>query len=255
MGATLSAALSNDCNMNDILNYQFHGPFTIEDETNGLYFNGIYLPEEIVILILSYVNPQYILNASSVCKRWCNIIKSTTFWTRLYEQKHNKPPEKLPWYVFYCYFSQQLLDNNLLKNGNGQEGFKYWQIIENGGNKFIVEQTPQGADRLPPDIPEFNGHKSCFATSFDSCIKRQEIQLKSKLLYYIVNKFKPNIYMSEWVAGRFDCGCVYILTCLLKNNLEVVYDKSSQEFRVEQWKGKKWTKVQLLIKTIFLLTF
>lgn len=232
-------------NIEDILNYEFHGPLTVENGTNGLKFKGIYLPEEIVILILSYVDLQHILKASLVCKRWCNIIKSTSFWTRVYQREHGEQPEKLPWYVFYCHFSRKLLDCNLLKNGNGQNGFKYWNILENGGNGFKIEQTPCGSDPLPSDVPEFEGHKSCFVTSYDRCLKRQEVKLTdSKLLFYIVNKFKPDIYLSEWVCGRYDCGCMYILTCLLRYKDHVVYDKSSQEYRVDQWAGKEWSKVK-----------
>lgn len=244
MGSKLSAS-SETMNIEDILKYKFHQPFAVEDEINGLCFNGVYLPEEIVTLILSLISPDQILRASLVCKRWCNIIKSTTFWFRLYEETQGKHPEKLPWYVFYGFFTN-LLDHNLLKNGNGQERFNYWNIIENGGEQFIVEETPAGADPLPLDVPDFNGHKCCFATSYQRCVKRQEITLlQNKLLAYIVNKFKPDIYLSEWVAGRFDCGCKYLLTCLLRHKKNIVYDKSSPEFRVEQWQGKEWTKVKI----------
>lgn len=245
MGSKLSLS-SGDVNViGEILSYEFRGPF-MEEGVNGLYFNSIYLPEEVVTLILSYINPKNILSASLVCKRWCNIVKSTRFWVGIYERNHGKQPEKLPWYVFYCYFSQKLLDHNLLKNGNGQEGYKYWETLHSGGNGFTIEQTPCGADPLPSDVPEFHGHTSCFATSYERCIKRQQINLFkiSKLLYYIVNKFKPHIYMSEWVAGRFDCGCVYILTGLLGSKERIVHDQSSREFRVEQWHGKEWSKVK-----------
>lgn len=244
MGSKLSLSPTT---IEEIIKYEFHGPLKEEDEVNGLYFGKIYLPEEVVTLILSYIGPQHILNATLVCKRWCNIIKSTRFWTHIYQQKLGKQPEKLPWYVFYCYFSQNLLDHNLLQNGNGQEGFKYWELLENGGNGFIIEQTPCGADPLPAGIPEFHGHTSCFATSYARCTKRQAIYLfNSKLLLYIVNKFKPDIYISEWVTGRFDCGCLYILTGLLENRNGIVYDKSSPEIRIEQWQGKSWFKVLTL---------
>lgn len=245
MGGKLSLSSGGDVNViREILKYEFHGPFR-EEGTNGLYFNSIYLPEEVVTVILSYINPNDMLRASLVCKRWCNIIKSTRFWVGIYERKHKRQPEKLPWYVFYCYISQNLLDHNLLKNGNGQDGYTFWEILQNGGNGFKIEQTPCGADLLPQGVPEFDGHTSCFATSFERCIKRQEIcLLKNKLLFYIVNKFKPDIYMSEWVTGRFDCGCVYILTGLLESKQSIVYDKSTREFRVEQWQGKEWSKVK-----------
>lgn len=248
MGAKMSAS-SAEIDIRDLLKYEFHGPLKDEDETNGLCFKNVYLPEEVVTLILSFISPEHILKTTLVCKKWCNIIKSTLFWTDIYKRKVGKQPEKLPWYVFYCYFATDLLDRNLLKNGNGQKGFKHWEIIADGGSGFTVEKDPCGADPLPPNIPEFNGCTSCFATSYDNCIKRQEIKLsKSKLLLYIVNKHKPSIYLSEWVCGRFDCGCVYILTCALMYKNVVMYDKSTPDFRVAQWEGKEWSKVRFICK-------
>lgn len=245
MGAKQLVPPRVEIDVEDIVNYQFHGPLQENNSTNGLCFRGIYLPEEVVTVILSHINPGDILKATLVCKKWCNIIKSTVFWCRIYERCYGKQPKKLPWYVFYCYFATKLLDHNLLKNGNGEQGYKHWKTIKNGGDGFRIEKVPCGADPLPEGVPEFNGKKSCFATSYHACIKAQEINLTdNKLLLYIVNKFKPTIYMSEWVAGRFDCGCIYYLSGQLLYKGETKCERISEEFRVEQWQGKSWSKVR-----------
>lgn len=94
-------------------------------------------------------------------------------------------------------------------------------------------------------------------------IQFQQIQLKNKrLLRYIIKKHKPHIYVSEWMAGRFDCGCRYQLGILgygdnfdkdleeaenlsnLQNisAIEHFFHKNKEVF-VEQWQGRVWKKV------------
>ncbi|RZC35562.1 FBA and/or F-box-like domain containing protein [Asbolus verrucosus] len=202
-------------NLESVETFKFHDSF-IEDTSNGLYFNNFYLPEEVVLIILSYIDPKEVLKASLVCKKWCNLIKSDPFWFAIYSRVHKKKPKKLPWYVYYCLFASNYFDQNLIKNGNGQDKYEHWRIVQNGGDGFAIEDSPIGADPLSLDIPEFNGRTSCFATSYFECNKLQEISLESSpLMQLILNKFKPHIYLSEWVAGRFDCGCNYILHCKL----------------------------------------
>lgn len=243
--------------------FEFMEPFE-EDSTNGLCFSNIYLPEEIVADILSYMPPKNLLKLTQVCKKWCNIIKSENFWMNIYNKRHPTKAKKLPWYVFYCYFTTNNFEN-LLKNGNGQEQFKHWKIIKNFGDEFRIENPPCGSDPLPTGVPEFNGHTSCFSTSFYECNKIQEILIADKrLLRYILNKFMPHIYVSEWVAGRFDCGCMYKLVFKgyhqdYNARLESFIDGEEEgSLRplfyltsttvIEQWQGRRWEKVELLLQ-------
>lgn len=153
---------------------QFAESFTIDhNPTNGLEYNGIYIPEEIWIEIFSILTPSDILKCSLVCKNWHNIAKSNLLWQTIYNKlEHPKKAKPLPWYVFYCYFSTENF-KNLIKNGNGEENFNYWTLASNGGDKFKVETEPCGAPALPAGIPEFHGHTSCFATSYVLCSKYQ----------------------------------------------------------------------------------
>lgn len=153
---------------------EFLESFIIDNNpTNGLECNGKYIPEEIWIEIFTNLSPSDILKCSLVCKNWHNIAKSNLLWQEIYNKlEYPKKAKHLPWYVFYCYFSTENF-KNLIKNGNGEENFNYWTIATNGGDKFKVERVPHGAPELPAGIPEFHGHTSCFATSFDLCSKYQ----------------------------------------------------------------------------------
>jgi hypothetical protein len=193
----------------------FHDVFPV-DSYNGLYLNNVYFPEEIVAIILSFVDPKDLLRTALVCKRWCNIIKSDPFWATVYNRHFYKKPKKLPWYVYYCALTTNYFDQNLIKNGNGQEGFRHWKIIMNYGDEFRVEDPPSGSDELPSNVPEFYGKTSCFATSYYECNKLQEISFENNnIMQLILDRYKPHIEVSEWFAGRFDCGCVYNLWCKL----------------------------------------
>lgn len=73
---------------------------------------------------------------------------------------------------------------------------------------------------------------------------------EKRLLQYIIRKFRPHIYASEWVAGRFDFGCTYKL--VLRGYIEIDDEPypifaAENTFSVEQWLGKKWEKVRLLL--------
>lgn len=216
-----------------------------EDDTdNGYVVKGRFIPEEVLTMILSYVPSDRILKLGLVCKAWCKLIRSSRLWSIIYKRRFGTIPKRYPWYIFYGVFTGRL-ENNFLKNGNGQERLKHWTIIKDGGDGFAIEHEPQGADPLPEGVPEFRGRKSCYATSYGLCKKRQYINFSTdRLLLYILSKHKPHVYASEWVAGRFDCGCYYVLSCKLLSGDEVVAAKSAHH-SVNQWEGKEWTKVEL----------
>lgn len=216
---------------------------------NGLFLSNIHFPEEILLHILSYLEPKTLLTYTLVCKRWNLLIKSFTFWSIIYKRRYNRKPKKFPWYILYCRLSTDYFDTNLLQNGNGQDSFNNWEIKENGGDKFVVEDPPDGADALNVDQPEFNNKASCFATSYSNCRKIQNVKFgQSNLFRYILSNYKPHIYLSEWTCGRFDCGSLYRLRCsYLGINFDPNIETPTAGQTVKQWEGRKWNKIEILV--------
>ncbi|KAF5295950.1 hypothetical protein FQA39_LY12722 [Lamprigera yunnana] len=220
------------------------------ENDNGLILSNTYIPEEVLLHILSFLEPRTILKCSLVCKEWNRLIRSYSLWATIYRRRCNRKPKKLPWYLYYCYLSTNFFDVNLLKNGNGEQQLENWTVVEEGGNKFLVEDPPVGADPLNLDVSEFNNKTSCFATSYSRCYKIQNIKLgKSNLFRYILSNYKPHIFLSEWTAGRFDCGCVYRLKCGFSGlSPTVKCVKPASGHIVKQWEGSKWVKIAMVIK-------
>ncbi|KAM9323935.1 F-box only protein 27-like [Gastrophryne carolinensis] len=94
------------------------------------------------------------------------------------------------------------LSSNLLRNPCGTEQLQHWKVLENGGDGWGVENNRT--------VLEGAEHQTCFVTSFDWCKKGQVIDLvKEGLTGHFLDKHQPVICISDWYAGRNDCGCVY----------------------------------------------
>lgn len=152
-------------------NFKFHKPFIV-DTPNGLCLGNHYIPEELIVFILSHIQPSELLQLTLVCKKWCNIIKSDSFWIYFHNKSHRNKAKPVPWYVHYSYFTTNNF-HNLLINTTGERRFEHWKIRKNGGDRFTVESIPKGADPLPCDISDFNGRSGCFATSYHAGLKEQ----------------------------------------------------------------------------------
>ncbi|KAG7477702.1 hypothetical protein MATL_G00072500 [Megalops atlanticus] len=112
---------------------------------------------------------------------------------------------------------------NLLKNPCGEEQMDCWELTENGGSEWRVEE-------LPGDC----GHAFCdeavtkyFATSFELCLKKQVVDLLAEGYSADELDAQPAVTVEDWYSGRSDCGCTYQLSvALLDENQEVL-----QEFK------------------------
>ncbi|XP_058228915.1 F-box only protein 2 [Hemibagrus wyckioides] len=114
---------------------------------------------------------------------------------------------------------------NLLKNPNGDDEMLFWELTENGGNEWRVEEMPGDCGH------EFgNGAVTkYFCTSFELCLKSQEIDLVAEGYNPEDLDNQPPVTIEDWYCGRTDCGCMYRLTvCLRDENKEVL-----QEYKVE----------------------
>lgn len=112
---------------------------------------------------------------------------------------------------------------NLLKNPYGEEELEYWELTENGGSMWKVEDIPGdcGHDFASDGVSKY------FATSFELCLKRQLINLLDEGYSAEELDTQPPVTIEDWYCGRTDCGCTYqINVCLLDENQEVI-----QEFK------------------------
>ncbi|XP_019735033.1 F-box only protein 2 [Hippocampus comes] len=114
---------------------------------------------------------------------------------------------------------------NLIKNPNGEEELEFWELTENGGSEWVVEDMPGdcGHDFSDTAVMKY------FATSFELCLKRQVIDLLEEGFTCEQLDAQPVVSVKDWYCGRQDCGCTYQITaCLLDENHVVL-----QEFRPE----------------------
>ncbi|XP_062401036.1 F-box only protein 2 [Sardina pilchardus] len=106
---------------------------------------------------------------------------------------------------------------NLLKNPSGEEQMEFWELIENGGSQWRVEEMPGDCGHDFGD----DGIKTYFATSFEACLKRQVVDLVAEGYSPEDLDGQPAVTVEDWYCGRTDCGCTYQLTvCLLDENQE-----------------------------------
>ncbi|KAK0169939.1 hypothetical protein PV328_010564 [Microctonus aethiopoides] len=192
-----------------------------ENGDNGLVMCDKYIPEELIIEILCYVDYKSLLNCQLVCKRWQNLLQDYV-WRKKTEISigHSLQSVKImPWNVYYKICKRKPIGTNLLKNNSGQNNFSHWIVNQQGGDHWKVENPPEGVPPLP-EIPIFEGNNCCFVTSYSICSKKQIINLTDEDLSFILDGLQPSIVVGEWYSGRWDCPSIYecIITLLGEND-------------------------------------
>lgn len=170
----------------------------LELADNGLILNDKLLAVELIQRILCYVDEKTLLNCQLVCKCWNEIIVDYV-WRKKAEIKTSckiPPDTVLKSKDFYLICTKNLFDRNLVKNHSGAEKFKYWEITQNHGHRWVTECPPTGAPQLPTE-PEFENKQHCFATSFSQCTKHYTIDLmKEGFSLNILDQMQPPIEVS-----------------------------------------------------------
>ncbi|MBN3300822.1 FBX2 protein, partial [Amia calva] len=114
--------------------------------------------------------------------------------------------------------------NNLLQNPCGEDQMEGWELTENGGSEWRVEELPGDCGSTFCN----EAVKNYFVTSFELCLKRQLVDLLAKGFSTETLDSQPTILVEDWYSGRTDCGCIYQLcVSLLDENQEVI-----KEFRL-----------------------
>ncbi|CAI6366694.1 unnamed protein product [Macrosiphum euphorbiae] len=215
------------------------------------------LPDEMVVNTLSFIDADTLLDCRLVCKRWRELIDAYVFQEKAsrenefvnngrgyysFSQVESSSIRKLelPWYVFYVICKYDPFNRNLVKNHCGQNEYKHWERYDH--SLWIIEQTPQGSPLLPDD-PDFDGHTSCFVSSFRLCSKSQRIIFKNYGLNDTVMKtLQPEISVSEWYNSRFDCGCKYVLRATVFDGNGELIEQHNYNDVLPQWGDNIWTK-------------
>lgn len=169
---------------------------------NGLILSDIYLPIELIQRIFCFADEKTLLNCQRVCKQWNEIIVGYV-WRKKAETKlgckfSENQLHIFRWQDLYLICAKNIFDRNLLRNHSGEEGLqKYWKIMQDGGDGWIIECPPVGCPPLPQE-PEFENKQHCFVTSYFDCYKEYVIDLiKEGFSANILDNLQPQIEVKK----------------------------------------------------------
>ncbi|XP_073794648.1 uncharacterized protein isoform X2 [Danio rerio] len=178
-----------------------------------------------------------------VCPEWKELVDSAAHWRERCRREGiqpcdaSRPPKN--WCQFYFITKKR---RNLIKNPAADDEFQGWEILENGGNGWEIENN-----RKPfPD----NTVTKCFTTSCWLCLKQQLIDLeKEGYNAAFMDQLQPHIKISDWYAPCQDCGSEYNI------NVELLDDQMKQisdfqpEVVVFEWPNKEpWCQTTHVFK-------
>ncbi|KAJ7997452.1 hypothetical protein DPEC_G00229150 [Dallia pectoralis] len=107
---------------------------------------------------------------------------------------------------------------NLLKNSAGEDQMEFWKLRRNGGDGWNVGDLPEDCGY------DFGGERltKYFATSYETCLKKQVIDLLAEGYSPEVLDAQPAVTVKDYYSGLGCCGCIYKLTvCLLDKKKKV----------------------------------
>ncbi|KAM3911239.1 F-box only protein 27-like [Leptodactylus fuscus] len=198
-------------------------------------------PDEILLMVLSFVPERdLILNGRLVNKRVKHLIDSPSVWRIKCERENWKEillaAELCP-KIWQIACVRKPFSRNLLRNPCGTEGLAHWNVV-NGGDGWRVE----------PNFAVVKGAASqtSFVTSFLWCMKSQIVDLIGEgLTEHFLDAHQPYICISDWYAGRQDCGCAYELKVqlLAVNKQTALQAISIAPDPIPQWNNMQYHQV------------
>ncbi|CAK6963895.1 F-box only protein 6-like [Scomber scombrus] len=174
----------------------------------------------------------------SVCHQWKAVADSESLWRDRCRREgyHLRDPSKVPkdWRLFYFLCKKR---RNLLKNPRAENQMNGWQILDNGGDEWKIDNV---REPHPNEVIQKN-----FVTSYGMCRKSQLIDLEVEgYNKSFMDHFQPEIKVSDWYAPRFDCGCEYQICVELLNQKKRPIKKFAPEtVYFEQWNDQKWNQM------------
>ncbi|KAM4740726.1 F-box only protein 6-like, partial [Anableps anableps] len=127
-----------------------------------------------------------------------------------------------------------------LKNPNGDDQLESWDLTENGGKQWKVEDMPGdcGHDFCKNEVTKY------FATSSELCLKKQVIDLLKEGYNPDQLDAQPPVKVEDWFCGRTDCGCTYQMTlCLLDKDKKVLLECKHGPETLDPELGSSWRQV------------
>lgn len=197
------------------------------------------IPVDILEEILLNLPPdQVVLVCRLVCRQWKEVADSESLWKERCRREGYPLPDVSTiakdwrWFYFLCKKRR-----NLLKNPRAEHNMKNWQIIENGGQNWKIENV------MAPH-PNETVQKN-FVTSFGMCKKSQLIDLAKEGYHpLLMDHLQPDIRISDWYAPRWDCGCLYEIQVELLNQKKMPIKKFAPEtVYFEQWNDQQWNQM------------
>ncbi|XP_037540377.1 F-box only protein 6-like [Nematolebias whitei] len=195
------------------------------------------LPPDILEEIFLNLPPHVVVCVCRlVCHQWKEVADRESFWRERCRREgyhvHNASKVSSDWRLFYFLCKKR---RNLLKNPRGEDELRGWKLLQNGGNRWIIER---------PIMPHPNeAVQKNFVTSFSMCIKSQTIDLeKEGYSPSFMDEFQPPIRISDWYAPR--CRCEYRISVqLLNRNKAVVQDFTPDTIYLPEFTmqtGEQW---------------
>ncbi|XP_067226613.1 uncharacterized protein [Chanodichthys erythropterus] len=155
--------------------------------------------------------------------------KDTQFWAGHYGIRVTNSSVEI-----YSAEGSSLTNRNLLKNPSAQNGFEGWEIVQNGGDRWLIS----GNNRTFPV-------SDCFVTSYGLCLKQQLIDLeKEGYIAVFMDQQQPHIKISDWYAPRSDCGSEYqICVELLDEKKKPIQTFEPEKVFFQQGKSEPWSQM------------
>ncbi|XP_077429738.1 F-box only protein 6-like [Vanacampus margaritifer] len=173
-----------------------------------------------------------------VCRQWKDIADSQSLWRGRCRREgyrlRNDSRVPQDWRLLYFLCKKR---RNLLKNPRAEDQMRGWQILENSGDRWKVDNVLVAH---PNETIKTN-----FVTSYGMCSKSQLIDLESEgYNASFMDHFQPDIKISDWYAPRWDCGSEYkIHVELLNRKKKPIKTFSPEVIYFQQWNDGKWTQI------------
>ncbi|XP_050404585.1 F-box only protein 44 [Patella vulgata] len=215
-------------------------------QTSPVTNKYVELNDDILIQILSHLPLRdLITNIPLVDKRFNGFVQQNMLWEMKCRNggiSTQNVLHPIPDTYKELYFNETY-GQNLIKNCCATEKFEHWTIDKDGGDGFHVEVSPRGASPIPPKAFEESGEPIIknWVTSYQWCKKSQVVNLMESDFAVLMDMYQPDILVSVWLCGRFDCGSEYKLKIQLLDKSKSVIDEHMIHEDIPS--GRKWKKL------------